>query len=919
MKKVLFFLVLSVWLIAEAQVVWFSPAFPSLDDSMTIYFNANEGSGGMSGMIPPVAYMHAGLITSKSESNSDWKYVQGNWGQDDERVKMVSLGNDLYSKKIHPRTFYGVPKDEEVLRFAFVFRNNNGSRSGRSESGGDIFVDYVGDNFNASIVSPKDETFYDDGEELIIKINSSKEARLSLKMNDTIRKEENGMTMVDTVQVKGQEELVFHLIAQGQDSTIYDTVRLVERRSSSSSSIPAGIQNGLNVLDDSTVVFCLYAPYKESIHVIGDFNDWRIEKAYQMFRDTRSNRFWLKVSGLDPDLEYGYQYRVDDLAPQPDPFSALVLDGQNDGLISETTYPNLKRYPYTKTSGYVSVFKIRPDVFNWKHDNYDRPKKTDLVIYELLVRDFTDAANYQTIIDSLDYFTRLGINAIEFLPVSEFEFSGPGGSWGYDQSLHMAFEKMYGTRQQFKQLVDECHKRGIAVILDAVFNHAFGSSPLVRMWWDASMDRPSTQSPYFNPVAKHPFNVGYDFNHESGATQEYMDRVIRYWLEEFHVDGFRFDLSKGFTQQNSGENVEKWGQYDQSRVDLLKRMRNEIRTYDTSAFLILEHFADNSEDRVLADIGFLIWGNLNHDYAEASMGFSSNLRWSTYKQRGYKDPNLITFMESHDEQRVNYKIQKWGAVAADYNVKDLGTACDRMELAGVFLFTIPGPKMLWQFGELGYDIPIDQNGRTGQKPILWEYEDNWHRRDLQLLWSRVIRLRIQEDIFETRNFRTNFGPSVKSITLSNDDMHALVVGNFGTASNRGNHTFQTTGWWYEFFSGDSMEISSTTQTLDLKAGEYRIYLSKKVPDYLSSEAMPSSGENRLRIYPNPAENMLNIGMGSTEPFHVQIIDLKGTVLRELKDVHDGNSAINVQDLAPGIYVLRVKGKQKTYTKRWIKS
>lgn len=120
--------------------------------------------------------------------------------------------------------------------------------------------------------------------------------------------------------------------------------------------------------------------------------------------------------------------------------------------------------------------------------------------------------------------------------------------------------------------MDKAHGMGIAVIFDIVLNHQLVSSLLVRMWWDAANNRPAANSPYFNIEARHPFNVGYDMNHESQATKDFVDRVTSYWITEYKADGFRFDLSKGFTQTNSGTNVGQWSQYDQSRINILTRM-----------------------------------------------------------------------------------------------------------------------------------------------------------------------------------------------------------------------------------------------------------------------------------------------------------------------------------------------------------
>ncbi len=154
------------------------------------------------------------------------------------------------------------------------------------------------------------------------------------------------------------------------------------------------------------------------------------------------------------------------------------------------------------------------------------------------------------------------------------EFSG-NLSWGYNPIYHTAVDKYYGTANKLKQFIDLCHQNGIAVILDMVLNHADNLSPLAMLWWDDIQNRPAQNNPYLNPVARHPFNVFNDFNHESNATKYFVDRVNEYWLKQFKFDGFRFDLSKGFTQ-NFPIDVGQWSQYDQSRINILTRMADKI-------------------------------------------------------------------------------------------------------------------------------------------------------------------------------------------------------------------------------------------------------------------------------------------------------------------------------------------------------
>src|SRR5690606_29407461 len=165
-----------------------------------------------------------------------------------------------------------------------------------------------------------------------------------------------------------------------------------------------------------------------------------------------------------------------------------------------------------------------------------KPAKTDLIIYELLLRDFLAAHSFDVLADTLDYLARMGVNAVELMPVQEFEGNL---SWGYNPSYHMALDKYYGNAESFKAFVEACHARGMAVILDVVYNHAFGQSPLAQLYWDAAQNRPAADNPWLNPVAKHDFNVGYDFNHESPATKTWVKRMLSHWMQAYGIDGFR--------------------------------------------------------------------------------------------------------------------------------------------------------------------------------------------------------------------------------------------------------------------------------------------------------------------------------------------------------------------------------------------
>lgn len=671
---------------------------------------------------------------------------------------------------------------------------------------------------------------------------------------------------------------------------------------------PAGSKDGITYQAGGDGVYLqLYAPNKQVVFVLGDFNNWQPSLDYQMNRSLDGNTWWLFVDGLTPGETYSFQYLVDGAIRIADPYSTVVLNANDDPFIPAVTYPNLPAYPTGKTTGIVSLLHPGETPFDWQVDDFTAPPKEKLVIYELLLRDFLDRHDYATLIDTLDYLDRLGVNAIELMPINEFEGNI---SWGYNPSFHMALDKYYGTREDFKRFVDACHARGIAVILDVVYNHAFSQSPLAQLYWDQPNFRPAPDNPWLNVTARHPFNVGYDFNHESSATRNFVDQVMTYWLEEFRVDGFRFDLSKGFTQTNSGDNVGLWGQYDASRIAILKHYADVVWAANDNAYVILEHFAANTEEIELHTYGngILFWAGagVHNQYLEAAMGYNSDLLGTSYKSRGWTQPNLIAYMESHDEERMMYKNLAFGNSSANYNVRDFLTALKRVELASVFFYSIPGPKMLWQFGELGYeysinycqDGSINNNCRVDPKPIRWDYADSPNRTRIYEVKRALIELKKTYAAFSTTDFQVALqGPS-KRLHLLHPEMNVAVLGAFnvdGTAVIA--NAFPTTGWWYDFFSGDSLLVNNIPYDVTLNAGQYRLYTSTRLAPppggYITSSTEIVRNEFQLKLSPNPASDEVRIEyeLPTSALVQIEIFDLQGRRVLQLP----------MQQQAPGVH------------------
>jgi len=829
-----------------SQIVVTLPQYPTENDSIVVTFDATQPGASELLNYTGTLYAHTGVITNLSTGPSDWKHVKGSWASPTQPT-LTRLGANLYQLVVgRPRPYYGLTDPtERILKLAFVFRNSDGSKQTRP----DIFVDLFEPGISVLIDKPEVSELFGDplrspvfaGQDDTISVRflaaelGTKISTLTLLINGVQALQSDSSSLVYDFICSTHSVGANTLTAIGIDTSgIADTARFVVfiNPPVEDAPLPPGADHGINEVDNTTVTLALFAPYKDFVYVIGDFNDWKADTRHLMKRhqiDADSIVWWTTISGLTPGQEYAFQYLVDGTLRIGDPYSEKVLDPWNDQYISSATYPGLKPYPAGKTTEPVSVLQTNQGPYNWQVTGFQRPAKTDLVIYELLLRDFLSTHSFATLTDTLNYLKALGVNAIELMPIMEFEGNE---SWGYNPSFHLALDKYYGPSDEFDRFVDSAHAKGMAVILDIVLNHAFGQSPLVRLYWDAANNRPAPNNPWFNPVARHPFNVGYDFNHESPATQRYVDRVTRYWLTRHRVDGFRFDLSKGFTQTNSGTDVAAWGTYDQSRIDLLKRIADRIWEIDPTAYVILEHFADNSEETVLARDGMLLWGKMTNEYNEATMGWHDNNKsdfsWGSYQARGWTEPHLVTYMESHDEERLMYKNLMYGNSSGTYDVKNLGTALERMKLAAAFFFTIPGPKMLWQFGELGYDISINYNGRLGNKPIRWEYHADPARRNLSKVISALTRLK-QYDAFRTTDVSMSVGGATKRITLRHASMDVTIIGNFDVTAQSVNPEFSKTGTWYDYFSGDSLEVTDTRAPRTIRPGEFQIYTSVQLP------------------------------------------------------------------------------------------
>jgi len=913
MKKIILFLIVlgmhSIYAQQQNATFTNTPSAFNEDDQITITVSGIDPSIWGTNDIYLWAWYFEKDATSATNAPSN-----GEWTNSSETNKFTNNGDGTFSYTFTPTLFYNASGIDRIGMLAKA-------KDGRGDKKTQDNVINVG-VFELSLNAPSQTTtVVPMGSLFEVSASATVAADFTLSANGVIIDTQTAITNYNTsYTISENTDFLLEAKETGNSSTITKQFLAIVAPDSNEAPVPAGMKDGLNLdpLDPSTATFVLYAPEKEFVHLIGNFNanDWNIDNTYLLNRDRTQDRFWITLENLPQKTNLLYQYLIESNIAIADPYSTLILSEFNDVFIDENTFANIPAYPKGKTSHAVSWFRTGETPYDWKIKNFKRPATTDLVIYELLIRDFDALHTFDAVKARLDYLQNLGINTIELMPVSEFDGNI---SWGYNPSFHMALDKYYGTPTAFKEFIDECHARGIAVILDVVYNHATGQNPYYRMWNDCNgcyTGKVTAENPFYNiNDANTSFSFFNDLDHQSNATESYIDRLNEYWLQEYNVDGFRFDFTKGFTNT-----IGDGGSFDQGRIDILKRMNNKIKTIDPNAFVILEHFAPNEEETILINEGMLVWGNHNFNYNQATMGYdNSDFGWVSYLSRGWDTPSNVSFMESHDEERLMYKNIQFGNSNATYSVKNLATALDRVALAGAFYFTVPGPKMIWQFGELGYDFSIntcedgtiDNGCRTNPKPIRWDYYEDPNRKAVYDLYSKLIDLKQNLSIFKTDDFTIDASSDVaKSIHLTDNSRgrrigakNITILGNFGIEPIEIDPKFQKRGVWFDQldFRKRPLFVRDVNVKITLQPGEFKIFGDRPYIPRTRRTIPPRRGHNFV-IYPNPTKTSFAIKKQAQK---LTIHNSTGSIVKTFKGNFKPGQSFRVSDLRRGFYILKI--------------
>lgn len=458
------------------------------------------------------------------------------------------------------------------------------------------------------------------------------------------------------------------------------------------------------IVHDNGVFFRVWAPHADEVFVMGSFNSWN-KKSNQLTEE--GNGYWgvNVVEARDGD-EYKFVLRnADKVLIKNDPYARQMDHSNGNSIVYENK-------------------------FDWKNQVYFPPKWNELVIYELHIGTFNVKENgkpgdFYSAIERIPYLVKAGINAVEIMP--PYEFAG-GYSWGYNPSQPFAIETEYGGPNAFKEFVYQCHLNGIAVILDVVYNH-LGPGDLDMWQFDGWSENDKGGIYFYNDHRSHtPWGDTRPDYGRPEVRRFFRDNALM-WLDEFKVDGLRFDAVSYITNVNGERNPDS--DLPEGH-ELIKWINAEVREKYPGKIMIAEDMKNCTYVTGVSEDGGLAFS------AQWDPGFVHNVRsiLSQHEDGGRDMYELekallfkfredcfsrIIYTESHDETangktRVSEEIvpgdpSNWFAVK-------------RSMLGLAFVLTAPGIPMLFQ-GQLKNEggwfddqQPIDWNGLASNEGLI---------------------------------------------------------------------------------------------------------------------------------------------------------------------------------------------------------
>ncbi len=459
---------------------------------------------------------------------------------------------------------------------------------------------------------------------------------------------------------------------------------------------------GCTLTSDGGAAFKVWAPNATSAYAAGDFNGW-------------------STSSLPMTKSGGYFTRK---------VAAPVTSGERYKYVFQpgTVWKTDARGRAMNQGDYGNTYVVDPAAYAWSDQGYSTPAFEDLVIYELHVGTFSGlndglnrVGNFRDIVDThLNHLLYLGVNAVELMPVTEFDYYE---SWGYNPINNWAPENAYGSPADFKYVIDRLHGSGIAVLMDICYNH-FSNGGNYLWYYDG------TQVYFDNPAVQTPWGSQADFDRPEVA--DYFADSVLHWLDEYHIDGFRMDATR-YMRDNyifPGGQPSGWA--------LMQRINNNIDNRKADAPSIAEELPNDQWITYTTGSGGAGFDGQWH------MGFRDAVRQAVF-DAAYGDPqmgavrgaildsaypnktNLVRYVESHDEAGNGSRL----AVAIDSGDPYSVWAKGRSKLAQGLTLLAPGMAMFLQGGEWlesiqfgsGWGNRIDWSKATSRAPIVQFFHD----------------------------------------------------------------------------------------------------------------------------------------------------------------------------------------------------
>jgi len=544
------------------------------------------------------------------------------------------------------------------------------------------------------------------------------------------------------------------------------------------------------------IEFKLFAPYNEAVSLIADFSDWQ-EIPMQKEKD---GHFKTQVELEDGTYQYKFRVRSKSWFLEPNEWTEVV-----DPYATDIDNPTQNGVIRIKDGQQIV------DTYVWQHDDKPLPPDHELVIYEMHVGDFSGGEDdphargkYQHVVEKLDYLCDLGINAIELMPVKEY----PGDySWGYNPRYFFATESSYGTTDGLKNLIDECHARGIRVIMDGIYNHSEASSPLTQIdhdyWYHhAPRDPDNNWGPEFN--YEH-----YDENLDVYPARRFVGDVIRFWIQEYHIDGIRYDAAR----QIGNYDFMHWATHLSKEAAGVKPFYN-----------VAEHIPEtNSIVGVDGPMDACWHDSFYHAVLAHICGDRFDLEELKdvldCKRQGFLGPtNVVNYLTNHDHNHVMAELGERGILDE--------AAFKRAKLGAVLLMTAVGVPLIWMGEEFG-----EYKHKT-QDPAKIDWTLLSHELNQGLLdyYKGLIHLRKNSHALYTENidfFHENPEAQVLAYCRWNGEgSRVVVVANFSDNYLAGYEVphFPESGTWHEWTGDYDIESGEDNILIDLPEYEAKVFV-----------------------------------------------------------------------------------------------